>query len=175
MTNITVLLHAAACGDIRSVKALIEDGINVNCTSYLKDTALIFATSHGSYKVVEILLQNGALVNKANYYGNTALSIAASNGSQNIVKLLLQGCANIYVVNGENLTPKMMAAKYCHHPTHQFLLHTEIIDIVISLSPLELSPYVLLWIIQWTTQFQDRDQLWVLRLIEGIQRSRRKN
>jgi ankyrin repeat protein len=108
----------------------------------------------------------------ANQHGFPILHFAAIYGKFGIVKCLVHSGANIHAVDYLGDTAKTTAAKYGYPRIQRYLSHAEITDIIIALLPLELSPYVLLWILQWATQFQDSDQLRVLRLIEGIQRSR---
>lgn len=57
----SAFLIASKWGDTGIVKALIDDGININLTNEDGENALIIATKNGQTEVVEILIEAGAL------------------------------------------------------------------------------------------------------------------
>ncbi len=103
------LYEAAMVGDVSKVKALIEDGFDVNVTDDCGRTALIEASRRGYDEIVYALLAAGADVNAQtgagftlDYrvkhmcpLGYTALSEAAQRGHQKTVHLLLKAGADV--------------------------------------------------------------------------------
>ena len=162
-------LEACMCGQLWVVKTM-KHLININVNSY-GDTGLMNASWYGRIDVVRYLIENGAIIDSSNYHGSTALLWAAINGQLDIIKILVKSGANIYITDRNCSIARLEAPKYGHHKIGQFLTHCEIIDVTLALSPMELSPYVLLWILQWIHNFKDSAQLRVLRLIEGIHTS----
>lgn len=142
--------------------------IDFNIRNYWGDTGLMNASYYGYSNVVNYLVKNGASVNVANCYGSTALHWAASGNHVDIIKILVHNGANIHTIDKHFSTAKMVATIHGYDNVIQFLTHCEIVDATLALSPLKLSPYVLLWILQWAYQIKDRDQLRVLRLVESI-------
>ena len=77
--GITVLMMAAANGDIKTVKLLLEWGARVNEHDD-GDTALIAAVKHRCpLPLIRLLLRHGARVNVKDYLGRTALDWAQEN------------------------------------------------------------------------------------------------
>jgi ankyrin repeat protein len=165
----TALLYASRNNHLEIVHFLIKSGANCNIINYYGTSALDFAVMYGNQSVIQVLVQNGIKINTDH---NPILNLAVTYGRFDVIKYLVHNGANIHVVDCTGATAKMVASKNNYTRIVQFLTHVEIVDITIALSPLELSPYVLLWIVQWVTQIKDCEQLRVLRLIEGIQRSR---
>ena len=52
--------------------------------------------------------------------------------------------------------------------------HEEFVGVCMALSPLELTPYVINWILSWLTPFALKNELLKLRLIESVQASCRR-
>jgi len=91
------LIDAAAKGDLDTVKALLDSGVNINAKEEVTGfTPLIAAAYHGDLDTVEFLLEKGADVNAKTSRGVTAL-IAASIDENNteIAKLLLDKGADV--------------------------------------------------------------------------------
>ena len=84
------LLAAVRKGDLPAVKALLDNGANVNAKSPYGATPLFFAADRGNIEMVKLLLQRGADVDvKDTFYGATALTWAAEKERIDILKLLL--------------------------------------------------------------------------------------
>ncbi len=84
------LLAAVRKGDVAAVKALLDNGANVNAKSPYGATPLFFAANRGNIEIVKLLLERGADVDvKDTFYGATALTWAAEKGRMEILKLLL--------------------------------------------------------------------------------------
>ena len=85
------LLAAVRKGDAAAVKALLDQGADVNAKSPYGATGLFFAADRGHAGIVKILLERGADVNvKDTFYGATALTWAVSKQRVEVVKLLLE-------------------------------------------------------------------------------------
>jgi len=73
------LSAAARKGDATAVKALLDEGVDVNTKYRYGVTALIYACDHGHLDVVKLLVDRGADVNvKDSFYGSTPLLLAVS-------------------------------------------------------------------------------------------------
>lgn len=88
----TMLMQAAADGDLNKVKELLAQGAEFNSVDNNGDTALSHGAMHGHEAVVQQLLDEGAGVNSANNDGDTALSLGAMHGHEYVVhQLLIKG------------------------------------------------------------------------------------
>jgi len=84
------LLAAVRKGDAPRVKALLEQGADVNAKSPYGATGLFFAADRGNMEIMKILLDHGADVKvKDTFYGATAVTLAVNKGHVDIVILLL--------------------------------------------------------------------------------------
>lgn len=84
------LLAAVRKNDAARVKALLEQGADVNAKSPYGATALFFAADRGNMEIMNILLDHGADVKvKDTFYGATALTWAVNKSNVDIVRLLL--------------------------------------------------------------------------------------
>ncbi|XP_077572149.1 ankyrin repeat domain-containing protein 31-like [Stigmatopora nigra] len=88
--NRKVVLHKACRrGDVACVKALLQNGIEVNMEDYAGGTALHEASKEGHLEVVQELLNAGANVNATNHDGNSSLHDAVACGHYRVVEILL--------------------------------------------------------------------------------------
>jgi len=95
-------LRAAAAGNVKRVRQLLDAGVDVNAR--LKEAnALIFASRYGHTRVVRLLLERGAdpstKSRTGKYAGNSfplhALALAAEHGHLEIVRLLIRAGAEV--------------------------------------------------------------------------------
>jgi hypothetical protein len=78
-TKAEQLQDAARKGDAAAVKALLDEGVDVNTKFRYNATALFFACDAGNVDVVKVLIDHGADLNlKDTFYGFTPLMLAAS-------------------------------------------------------------------------------------------------
>ena len=82
------LIDAAEKGQTEKVKALLEEGADVNAKAKNGITALMWASACGRTVTVHVLLDAGADVTAKDKYGRTALMIAADFGKSEIVVIL---------------------------------------------------------------------------------------
>jgi serine/threonine-protein phosphatase 6 regulatory ankyrin repeat subunit B len=95
-------LRAAAAGNVKRVRQLLEAGMDVN--AFFKGAnALIFASRYGHTRVVRLLLERGAdpstKTRTGKYAGNSlplhALALAAEHGHLQIVRMLIRAGAEV--------------------------------------------------------------------------------
>ena len=128
--NQKLLLVASRYGDLKVVKALIKDKVDINYqnkkefkyrskddqfqqdTYYTGETALMSASSEGHLDIVNLLLKKKANIHEQNSIGWTALMHASYNGHLDVVKLLLKHGANVNVTDDLGWTPLMVASYY---------------------------------------------------------------
>ena len=78
-TKAEQLQDAARKGDAAAVKALLDEGVDVNTKFRYNATALFFACDAGHLDVVKVLIDHGADLNlKDTFYGFTPLMLAVS-------------------------------------------------------------------------------------------------
>jgi hypothetical protein len=97
------LWQAAADGDLRTVKACVARGANVNIRCGGGFAPLAVASQKGNFEIVKFLVEHGAQIDKCdNARHKTALLHAAFKGNVEIVKYLVdKGAAlNMQGVNG---------------------------------------------------------------------------
>ena len=85
------LFEAARQGELEKVRALLQQGLEVNGRSRYGATALSFACDKGHLEVVRLLLDQGAEVNvRDSFYNVTPLGWSLQNGHFPIALLLLE-------------------------------------------------------------------------------------
>lgn len=104
--KVTALLDASETGDVKSVCALLDDGLDVNVRDERKQTALVFAAAAGYITIVDMLLQRGAEVNVRDaHYRGTPLHFAAFNDHEELSVLLTLHGADLDARNRFKKTP----------------------------------------------------------------------
>ena len=84
-------LDAIRKGDAAAVKAVLDQGVEVDAKFRYDRTALSFAADRGSVEIVKMLLERGADVNaKDTFYNATPMVWALDKGHVEIVRLLLE-------------------------------------------------------------------------------------
>jgi uncharacterized protein len=104
----TPLLRAALCGDLTTVKLLMQYGADPNIPTFDNTTALMVASGVGwadgmlheysekeTLELIELLLSSGADVKAANDHGITALHGAGYKGANRAVQLLVDRGADL--------------------------------------------------------------------------------
>lgn len=106
------MVRCAECGQYRTMRKLIERGVDINMLDSDGKTALMFAAGDRDLDCLNWLLQHGADIDITDKAGCTALSYAAANGRYGCVQALLEAGKNKHV-NKSNIngyTPLMLAA-----------------------------------------------------------------
>ena len=83
------LIDAVRSGDVSVVRALLDQGADVEGAAADGSTALQWAVHEGRASLVELLLGAGADVTATNRYGVGPASLAAENGNASILERLL--------------------------------------------------------------------------------------
>jgi len=89
----TALKRAAAKGSTGVVRALLDNGADIDGKGASGDTALMIAAKAGQEAVVRLLVDKGADIDKRNQAGKSALGIAEASGRTAIVQILLAKAA----------------------------------------------------------------------------------
>ena len=105
------LVGAAAGQDRAAVRALIQEGVDVDAARADGATALLWAAHWNDREMVELLLDAGADVNAAEDHGVTPLARACENASADVVERLLAAGAEPNAAQTNGLTPLMIAAR----------------------------------------------------------------
>ena len=82
------LLRAAETGDVKALRAALDQRTDINSRDEAGRTALLLATLHGQTKAVSTLLAHGADPNAADSDGMTPLQAATNGGKPAIIKAL---------------------------------------------------------------------------------------
>jgi ankyrin repeat protein/dienelactone hydrolase len=110
-SNPARIADAAERQDSKSVRALLNEHVDVNAAQVDGMTALHWAAYHDDQQLADVLIKAGADAKAANRYGVAPLSIACTNGNAAIVELLLNAGADPNTsLNGDE-TVLMTAAR----------------------------------------------------------------
>ena len=115
-------VYAAADGNLKKVKELYANGVDVNAPagfdSHLTAPALTLASGGGHLDTVKFLLERGADVNvRDGHWNGTPLMTAAWSGHEEIVRLLIAYGADVNAVNSEGASALSKASDERHpHP-----------------------------------------------------------
>lgn len=116
------LIDAVTAGDVAAVRALLDEGADVETATPDGATALLWAVHADQPEVVTVLLEAGASVAVANRFSVGPASLAAENGNAAILTALLDAGVdpNQTMPGGETLL--MTAARTGDAPTVRALL-----------------------------------------------------
>lgn len=93
----TVLGNSVLQGDIKGIKAALDQGVDVNergaCGWSIAETPLICAAGRGNLEVAKFLLDRGADINARGAYGWMALDMAVGGGHVKMVQFLVENGA----------------------------------------------------------------------------------
>ena len=99
-------LHVASRnGNLEMVKALIENGADVNSRDSSQNTPLHLACDNGNLEMVMVLLEKGATIDAINIDEDTPLHFACLNGHTDLAMALIKKGADIYATDNNGSTP----------------------------------------------------------------------
>jgi ankyrin repeat protein len=105
------LIDAARSGNVRAVRTLIQQKVDVNAPAPDGTTPLHWAATRDDVESVDLLLRAGAKVAATNRYGMSPLQLAATNGNAEIIERLLKAGANPNTALPDGETVLMTAAR----------------------------------------------------------------
>lgn len=106
----TALHIAAECGDVETIKILVQKGANVNIDSS-EGTPLHIAAGYGNTEAVRTLITNGASISVKDSAGMTALHHAARHRYIEIMRILISSGADVNSKTNAGATPLHIAAE----------------------------------------------------------------
>lgn len=112
--EIESLFHAAECGDIDFLRALIDAGVNPNAICSSGATPLHLAAERGHPCCVQALADAGASLN-ADHSGFTPLFLATQNGHTCCVQTLIAAGADLNAVRTTDLASPLYIAAHDGH------------------------------------------------------------
>ncbi|WP_264704605.1 ankyrin repeat domain-containing protein [Wolbachia endosymbiont (group B) of Apotomis betuletana] len=130
--NTKELFLALKNKNLKKVKRLIEQGVNVYARDEVNCTSLHWAVENGYYEVVKSLLSNGADVHAVagvNQENLTSLHTAAGNGYVDIVKLLLDYRADVNAKDASGKIPLHKAAENGHLEIVKYLIEEKNVNV----------------------------------------------
>jgi ankyrin repeat protein len=91
-SNETKIIKAIKLNDVESVKAIVQNDVDINCKTKDQTQILLDAVLNGKLEIAKILIENEADVNIINSDGNSLLSVllGCSIKDQNIVKKIFE-------------------------------------------------------------------------------------
>ena len=84
------LMDAVKKSDVKSVRSLMAEHVDVNASDVDGSTALLWAAQRNNPEIVDILLASGANAKAATRNNVTPLSMACVNGNAAIIERLLK-------------------------------------------------------------------------------------
>ena len=105
------LVEAVKAKDVATVRALLQQPLDVNVAELDGTTALHWAVHGDDLDIVALVLNAGAEVTATNRYGVTALSIACENGNALLIERLLNAGADPNTTLADGETALMTAAR----------------------------------------------------------------
>jgi ankyrin repeat protein/TM2 domain-containing membrane protein YozV len=125
--KIDAFVSAAQNNDIATLKAALDQNIDVDVLDREGWSALAAAANFAKLDTVQLLLSRGADVNRRNSDGKTPLFGAAQRGALDIVRALLDSGADVNVRDNDGHVPLNPALT-----NRQSQVHMEIIELFLS-------------------------------------------
>ena len=119
------LEEAAACGDLSTVRLLLDHGVDPNYRDREGWSAIHWAAEEGHVDIVDLLLMLGADVNVVSYSGTSPLHCAANGGHVRVVTELVRRGADPLESTRQGWTPLHHAVFMGHSTVVQFLLQID--------------------------------------------------
>lgn len=107
------LIQAAETGKSSEVLALLDQGVNPNCYSWMDEmTPLHYAVQNGHLTAAKILVLNKAKVNATDISRRSPLLLAVHFNHLDLAEFLIQNGADPNIPDQDGLTPLFYAAAY---------------------------------------------------------------
>lgn len=118
----TPLYYAASFGLEKTVRALLDGGVEVNAPGgRFGATAFHAASLRSHFETMNILLEAGADINKHDFINERPLDSAVSSDSVDVIKFLLEHGANLDYLNEKGLTAFQWAVRVGHLEAADFM------------------------------------------------------
>ena len=121
-TKMAPLEEAAACGDLSTVRLLLDRGVDPNYRDWEGWSAIHWAAEEGHVDIVDLLLEHGAAVNVASLNGTSPLHCAANGGHFRVVIELVRHDADPLKLTCHGWTPLHHAVFMGHSTVVRSLL-----------------------------------------------------
>lgn len=127
--DITMLSHAAECGNMEVIEFLVQNGADGNITNSDGSKPLHFAAQCGHKNIVKFFLNLGICANSCDnnqctplHYIAAEMQSADRGNYQELVHILLDSNADLNAVNRKGCTPLLQAAQnLCKHAVELFI------------------------------------------------------
>ena len=116
------LIEAVRNADVKTVRSLVAQRVDVNAAEADGSTALHWAARRDQAEIVDLLLTAGANARAATRYNVTPLSLAATNGNTVIIERLLKAGVDPNSTSEEGQTALMTASLTGRVPAMKALL-----------------------------------------------------
>jgi ankyrin repeat protein len=114
------LLSAVISDNIREIKRLISEGVDVKARSKYGSTFLHLAACNGKLRTVKYLVEEKEVdVKEKNNDGSTPLHFAADDGRLDMVKYFIEKGIDVNIRNNYGVTPLRLAALHGHLETQR--------------------------------------------------------
>lgn len=117
----TQLHRAARTGDLKLLRARLQQGVNPDARNSSGHTALLEAAAAGELRAIGLLVDAGASVNAATPDGETPLIAAAEHNRTEAVKLLMEAGADLNLRSRGSGTALEVAERMGHEEIAQML------------------------------------------------------
>jgi uncharacterized protein len=121
-----LLVEAAARGDLRQAKALLDAGAPIEQRDSRGRTPVLAATAGNHLEVARLLISRGASVNAQDDQKDSAFLLAGASGYTEIVRAALAAGADLKSTNRFGGTALIPACHHGHVDTVRLLLSTSI-------------------------------------------------
>lgn len=110
-------------GNLSRVKALVDEGVDVNKVNKNGKSPLIEAIYHNHYDIAEFLIDSGADISLQDKNTGTSMHIASAKGNVEILQLLIDNGANVNEISNRlEETPIWQAVRWGKIEAVKFLL-----------------------------------------------------
>lgn len=116
-------LKAASKGRVSQLRAMLEDGMDVDVRDARGRSALFIASDRGSPDTVRVLVKHHAGIDERDFEGTTPLMIASLRGHHDILIPLLNAGADVNALDYFGSSALIMACKKGHMESAKILIH----------------------------------------------------